>query len=345
VRITAASFPTPHFIQVSSNPAVWDQQARFAQIHAGGANQALDRLNGLLDAATSQAERVNAFEQTYRELAQWRYDLSQRSGGQRPGATPESYRTPIGRGAATDAFGKGTHRDGDVRMDSQGKLFGGTETPASRLAARLADIAAARFDAEAPDAEFLQNKVRLPDGSTVNGNQIHRGRSAAVMRNVPEDVKDFYCTLTGAEADRKALQQAAFTNLAGLEAQRASGRTDLLEDPAARRAFVEAEYFIYQGPEYQRGGDASIRALLVASHTRVFDAPVKLPQDIDVMAYVASQQDFYAHVERQQTVLTTEAPAAQAEITQPGIAQSGIAQGAAHTAGPASRRTAGPERG
>ncbi|WP_433007388.1 hypothetical protein [Kribbella sp. CA-294648] len=341
MRITAASFPTPHFIQVSSNPAVWDQQARFAEIHAGGANQALDRLSGLLDAANSEAQRVHAFEQTYRELAQWRYDLSQRSDGQRPGATPESYRSPIGRGYATDAFGKGTHRDGQVKLDSQGKLVGGAETPASRLAARLADIAAARFASEAPEAEMLQNKVRLPDG-TVNGNQIHRGRSAAAMRNAPEGIQDYYCTLTGEEPDRKALQQAAFTRLAELETQRASGRTDLLEDPAARRAFVEAEYFIYQGPEYQRGGDASIRALLVASHTRVFDAPVKLPQDIDVMAYVASQQDFYAHVERNQTVLRTETPAAQAEINQ-GAAH-GAVQGAAQAAVPAARRTAGQER-
>ncbi|WP_020386525.1 hypothetical protein [Kribbella catacumbae] len=335
MRITAASFPTPHFIQVSSNPAVRDQQAGFAQLHAGGTNQALDRLNGLLEAATSQAERVNAFEQTYRELAQWRYDLSERSSGQRPGATPESYRASIGRGFVTDPFGKGTHRDGDLRMNSQGTLFGGTETPASRLAARLSDIAAARFDAEAPDAEVLQNKVRLPDGTTVNGNQIQRGRAAAAARNLPENVKDFYCTQTGTEADRKALQQAAFTSLAELEAQRASGRTDLLEDPAARQAFVEAEYFIYQGPEFQRGGDASIRALLVAAHTRVFDAPVKLPQDIDVMAYVASQQDFYAHVERHQTVLTTDAPAVQPEI----------AQVAARAAVPATRRTTGQERG
>lgn len=336
MRITAASFPTPHFIQKSSNPAIWDQQARFAELHAGGANQALDRLNGLLDAATSQAERVQAFEQTYRELAQWRYELSQRSDGQRPGATPESYRASIGSdGYVTDPFGKGTHRDGDLKMDSQGKLFGGTETPASRLAARLTSIAAARFDAEAPAGEVLQNKVRLPDGTMVNGNQIHRGRTAAAALQLPENIKDFYCTETGAEADRKTLQQAAFTNLAELEAQRASGRTDLLEDPAARQAFVEAEYFIYQGPEFQRGGDASIRALLVAAHTRVFDAPVKLPQDIDVMAYVASQQDFYAHVERHQTVLTTDARAA----------QPGIAQVAERAGGPATRRTAGQERG
>ena len=29
--ITAASFPTPHLIKKTSNPALWDQQSRFAE--------------------------------------------------------------------------------------------------------------------------------------------------------------------------------------------------------------------------------------------------------------------------------------------------------------------------
>jgi hypothetical protein len=60
----------------------------------------------------------------------------------------------------------------------------------------------------------------------------------------------------------------------------------------ARHAFVQAEYFLYQGPEYERGGDAMIRTLLVTAHARVFDEALRMPQDIDVMAHTMSQQDF-----------------------------------------------------
>ena len=60
----------------------------------------------------------------------------------------------------------------------------------------------------------------------------------------------------------------------------------------------------WEGPEYERGGDATIRTLLVASHARVFGEALRLPQDIDVMAYAASQQAFYEHVGRTQSIVT-----------------------------------------
>ncbi|MFC5268759.1 hypothetical protein ACFPJ1_42200 [Kribbella qitaiheensis] len=306
--ITGASFPTPDFIKVSPNPDVWDQQARFAEIQADGANRALARLDVLLDDVSTVEGRAQAFQQVYRELAAWRAELAQQPAGQRPGASPEDYQMAIGHSYARDAFGLGTHRSGSKLDEGRRVLAGGMQTPASRLSERLGEIAETRFEAEGPSDEVLQNRVRLPDGSSVAGNVVCRGEAAARQYSVPFAIQGFYCTLTGREEDRRRLQGAAFQTLAKLEGLRAEGRDALVEDPAALKAFRDAEYFIYQGPEYRRGGDATIRTLLAASHTRVFQVAPKLPQDIDVMAYVAGQDGFDQHVASKQQLLSGAAP-------------------------------------
>jgi hypothetical protein len=303
VIVTAASFPTPDLIKQSNNPAVWDQQDRFAEFQAAAANEALERLGPRLDAASSELERSAIFVQLYRDLAEWRYRLAHHAEGQSPNAGLEQYHAPIGNAAMVDPFGPGLRSEGSRLSATTGRVTGGPETPASRLSARLGEIIHRRIETEAPGRDVLENQVRLPDGSTITGNRLLRGKAAAEQYSLPRPVEGFCCTMTGRLDDRRALQREAFGILGDLETQRAAGR-DLLDDPTARRAFVAAEYYLYQGPEYQRGGDATIRVLLATSHTRLFGAAPKLPQDIDVMAYVAGQEAFHEHVERTQAVLS-----------------------------------------
>ena len=103
----------------------------------------------------------------------------------------------------------------------------------------------------------------------------------------------------------RPLQREAFGLLADLEGRRASGETELSADPDAKHAFAQAEYFLYQGPEYQRGGDAMIRTLLVTAHARLFGEALRLPHDIDVMAYAAGEQAFYEHLRHNQSIVAT----------------------------------------
>ncbi|MFI7065626.1 hypothetical protein ACIBL3_31840 [Kribbella sp. NPDC050124] len=311
--ITAASFPTPEFIKTTNNPAVWDQKARFADFQAAAANQALERLSGTLDRLSTPGERSMAFVQLYRDLAEWRYQLAQTAEGQSPGAELEQYHSPIGGHRMLDRFGPGRRRE--LTTDpATGLVVRVAETPGSRTAARLGALIEARFQAELPPrVEMLQNHVRLPDGRTIPGNVLMRGSAAAEAYGIPVPPEGIWCTMTGLEADRRALQQEAFTVLGDLETQRAEGRADLVADPAARRAFTAAEYYLYQGPEYQRGGDATIRVLLAASHTRIFGAAPKLPQDIDLMAYVAGQHEFHRRLDNTQAVLSTPGSRVQAD--------------------------------
>jgi hypothetical protein len=305
VIITAASFPTPDLIKNTSNPALWDQQGRFAEFQASAANQALEWLGPKLDAATAPAERSALFIQLYRNLAEWRFQLAHHAEGRSPNSELEQYRTPI---AATqsmvDKFGRGMRSEGGRVNTETGVITSGIETPASRLTTRLATIIEARFAAEAPDSDVLQNWVKVPSGETIAGNQLIRGGLAASASGFERPINGFYATVTGEQRDRRALQREAFGILADLEEERAAGRTDLFADRSKRLAFVEAQYFLYQGPEYERGGDATIRTLLVASHARVFGEALRLPQDIDVMAYAAGQRAFYEHVGRTQSVVT-----------------------------------------
>ncbi|MGW6199166.1 hypothetical protein ACWF0M_23670 [Kribbella sp. NPDC055110] len=313
--ITPASFPTPDLIKKTNNPAQWDQLNRFATFQAAAANRSLAWLNQRLDTATTPFARNAAFIELYRNLAEWRFQLAHQAGGRSSNSELEQYHSPIGERSMVDSFGPGLRSEGGGRISVEtGTIVRGNQTPASKLSARLGGIIHARFEAEAPNAEVLQNKVTVPSGQVINGNQLLRGGTAASARGIPRAIEGFYVTATGEEKDRHVLQAEAFGLLADLEGRRAAGETDLFADRNARLAFVQAEYFLYQGPEYQRGGDATIRTLLVTAHARVFDEALRLPQDIDVMAYAANQEEFYKHVGRTQSIVsggTTPAPAVQ----------------------------------
>lgn len=305
--ITAASFPTPELIKTTNNPGLWDQQDGFSRFQAAAANDSLAWLNERLDAATTTAERSAAFVQLYRNLAEWRYQLGQREEGRSPNADVEQYHRPIpADGPMIGVYGAGWRSEGGASIDFEAnRLIGGPATPGSRMSDRLGEIIQSRFDAEAPDSDVLQNRVALPDGRSINGNLLLRGKAASTARGMPFTLEGLYATRTGAQDDRRALQQEAFRLLSGLEERHAAGPAP---DASARREFGEAAYFLYQGPEYERGGDAMIRTLLVTAHARVFDEALRIPQDVDVMAHTMNQQAYAEHFERARSIVSTDAP-------------------------------------
>jgi hypothetical protein len=237
----------------------------FATIQAAEANEALAVLDTQLANAPSVGERVAAFEAAYRHVTDWRYQVS--AGGQwiRPGAEREDFRSTI-PGIAW------------YRLDP---TVGGREpgSPAYRRATELVQAAVDRFEGS---GDTLQNRVRLRDGRTVNGNTLKRRQFGG----------DEVTADTATNEDREVLRQAAFETLAELETRRAEAGPLDPHDPEQRQVFNDAAYFLVQGPEMRRGSDAIMRTFLVAAHTRVFDAAPVLPQGIDLDGMVRGQDAF-----------------------------------------------------
>ncbi|RZT19804.1 hypothetical protein EV649_2943 [Kribbella sp. VKM Ac-2569] len=246
-------------------------------MQAAEANAALGVLAQRLEGAGSQAERVAAFEAAYRHVAEWRYQVAVEGQWTRPNADADDVRATIGE-------------DGYMRY----RLSPGTGnrepgSPAWKLLSELEQVALERMGRD----PHFQNVVTLRDGTTVNGNQLHyvpaprNPATGGPYLGNPDQV----VTQTAAYADREVLRRASFEALAELEGARAAGTADV-RDPAQRQAFVDAAYFLVQGPEFKRGSDAIMRTFLATAHTRVFDAAPVLPQAIDLDGMVRGQEGF-----------------------------------------------------
>jgi hypothetical protein len=247
---------------ISANPAAWDQLRGFAQLQAQGANAALGVLDERLGGAESRVERVSAFEAAYRHVAEWRYQVAVAGKWTRPGASAEDVRTPLGIGMGYKVTPDNWLPDPD--------------SPAYKMLKRLEQVGLERL----AGSHGLQNRVTLRSGRRVNGNTVRYIPG-------PQEVR----TATAEPDEREVLRRASFEALAELEEARAGDGTDP-QDPEQRQAFVDAAYFLVQGPEFKRGSDAVMRTFLVAAHTRVFDAAPVLPQAIDLDGMVRGQEGF-----------------------------------------------------
>jgi hypothetical protein len=265
-------------VKTANNPAAWDQLGGFAGVQAAEANAALGVLAERLESAGSQGERVAAFEAAYRHVAEWRYQVAAQGEWTRPGASADDVRATIGPG---EYMG--------YRLSPGAAATREPGSPAWKLLSELEGVALERLGRDA----HLQNVVTLRDGSTVNGNHLHfvaaprDPNTGAPYPEYPDQVR----TETAAYADREVLRRASFEALAELEEARAAGTANP-RDPAQRQAFVDAAYFLVQGPEFRRGSDAIMRTFLATAHTRVFDAAPVLPQAIDLDGMVRGQEGF-----------------------------------------------------
>ncbi|MDX2970770.1 hypothetical protein [Kribbella solani] len=311
--ITAASFPTPDLIKVTNNPGQWDQQEGFARFQAEAANGSVAWLGERLGAVATRAERSMAFAQLYRNLAEWRFETAHRAGGRSPNSELEQYHQSIGpHEPRTSVFGPRLRSEGGGQLDfSTRRLTDGIPTPASRQSALIGTIIEARFAAR-------RTVWCCRTRSTFRTNGVSTGTCCSVDWPWPTSVgsrfaiDELYATKTAEHTDRWTLQAEAFGLLADLEERRSAGQAP---DAEARRAFVQATYYLYQGPEFVRGGDATIRTLLVAAHARVFDEALKVMQDVDIRAMTMSQRDFTKYAVQNYALAGPSGPAATAQQT------------------------------
>lgn len=315
--ITSVTSPTPDYAKRPTNVANWGLLGEFAELQAAAAVRALRKLTVSLDETRSRTRQIAVYRDTYGWLTRWRQGLAA-NGKQRPDArhTPTKLSTPIGDdllspdGPNLDRLGTiGRLRIGGQWDDARKVFVGGKDTPASLVAKAKGDAVLARFSAEAPDADVLQNWIALPSGVRLRGNSLLRGAAAAEAANAlierqrasgrePHEFDvggQLIYARTASTADRAALREAAFGLLADLE-RHGNGQPVPLSDADARDRFALAVYCMYQGPEFKRGSDATIRTFVAAAHTRIFGVAPILPQDLDLQGYVCNQREFVTNL-------------------------------------------------
>jgi hypothetical protein len=297
------SFPMPDRADTFARPLSDADQTTLASRREFGVRQA-EAANDVLAALQTleQPLTANDWNEVYETLTRWRSSLDAARLGQGVAQGRDRITTPItDESPNRDRVGNlGRLRAGATWSDEAQAWVGGLETPASRIVAEAGARAATRFDAEGITGDELQNTVHLPDGTVMRGNRIVRGEAAhqialELKRGVAargHDVgqfetggEDMMFTITADAADRAAIFQAALQEL-----------TSQQPGQCTREAWANVAYLLYQSPQYKKGSDAVIRTFLVAAGTHlVGEAPI-LPQDIDLRAYISTQDEFVRYV-------------------------------------------------
>lgn len=171
---------------------------------------------------------------------------------------------------------------------------GGEPTPASDVREDAGRRALERFTD--PTVDVLQNKVRLFNGRTVNGNIIVRGAAAQECSGIiRERIKnrgfsvehydvgatDKMYTITASASDRAMIFSDVMLQLSKLRV-----------DVCTPESLAQIAYELYQSPQNKKGSDAVIRTFLVVAGTYIMRCPPILREDIDFCAYTQQQDVF-----------------------------------------------------
>lgn len=301
------SFPTPHRAYTfGANPSV-EQAATIARIesfkdwHAEQANKAL---GVLLDTPHPTASTLrNVYDDITRARAMHNsgidtYHDSRRTFIEITDDNPNRDRLGYS--------GRSRSNNGLSWSEEEQAFIGGEETPASRDSLELGKIALARFGKNT-EGDIFQNKVMLPNGRVVDGNRIIRGNTA--REYAKGERAKFYNRLRASGVPEDELPKfetggspVVFTETA-YEKDRNEILTSVMDELATRpkedwtpNKWADMVYRMYQSPQYKRGTDAVIRTFVVAVGAWIFGTPPMLVQNIDRLAYAASQQDFVQRV-------------------------------------------------
>ncbi|MCX4598399.1 hypothetical protein OG819_55690 [Streptomyces sp. NBC_01549] len=300
--ITAACFPVPGLLLRTNNTTAQQLIRDCAQQQSTVASRLHHTLITALHRSRDTAERATAFEVAFTAAEGWRYRAaasSRHPEGRYSARWAERFRTPI-TDDNPNLFRIGEparFRDGAVWDPDTRTYQGGTETPASRTMRDFEAHANARF-AQTSEGDVVRNHVALPDGRIAEGMCLLRGRAAhqaaAEMATriaarggdtsrIITDGHLIYCA-TGPQADRQAIRHQAMGLLA----------TEHPTPAAALAAWLQAAYLLYQAPRTKRGADAATRTFLIAAGASVLPSPPVLVHDIDLRAYVRTQDAFVA---------------------------------------------------
>lgn len=301
-HISPETFPLPDRADTFARPLSEADEAnlarlsKFADLQANAANQTLEALVTLENPPTAED-----WAMAYRSLITWRSTISPAQFDQTNIAPrPKRLLTPINDADPNcDRIGVIGRLRASATWNEQTKTWiGGQPTPSSRIHEQAGIWAMERFAAEGNDSDRLHNIITLPDGSVCQGNSIVRGESAraialhlkqgAITRrdNVSqfETGGDCIFTVTASQADRTRIFLAAMNQLADL--------ATYPRDNVLTQDLAEIAYLLFQAPIMKKGSDAVIRTYLVAATAYLQGRALVLPQDIDLRAYIAGQDNF-----------------------------------------------------
>ncbi|MGW4093670.1 hypothetical protein [Nocardia sp. NPDC004750] len=263
----------------------------FARWHADTANSMVGRLRSLGRPLTR-----HDWEAEFWALIEQRSNV--RGLGANASVKLKAPMTDDGRNV--NKFGPHLQRDG-AKWDSRTERWvGGRPTPCTETYREAGERALARFDAEGITGDMLQNKLRLSDGSIVDGNQILKGKAAEEeYRDIRQEL-----ALQGRPSDSlPALPkpEEVLTKV-GLEADRTRILRDCFEHLAKPGFFTvetwaDVAYKLYQAPQRKNGSDAVIRTFLAAAAEYRLGRVPKIPHDIDLRAYTMSQSNFVEYIQ------------------------------------------------
>ncbi len=295
--ITKDDFPFPGRADTFARPlsesdrAELEGRKEFAGWHATAANAGVARLRALGPRPTAAQWRAE-----YGTLIDQRAEQGVAQFGQDHTTGKERFQIPItDESPNRDQIGStGRLRAGSVWSDEAQAWVGGEPTPASRTFEEAGQRAKERFAAEEVTGDVLQNRVRLSDGSEVDGNQIVTGEAAeqialelkaqVAARGIDVSTfetkgEDLSFTITAKAADRERILQDAFDQL---------GRPEKL----TIHTWADNAYKLFQAPENKRGSDSVIRTFIAEIGEYDLGRVPKFPHDIDLRANTMSQSDF-----------------------------------------------------
>ena len=163
-----------------------------------------------------------------------------------------------------------------------------------------------KFNSSNGPNEVMPVMVELPCGEFIEGCDLIRGdeakqidddKSEREQRKREEDAEyrptpygypkwaERFMVRSGNKSNRDRVNDAAFDVLAQCFDPKKT-ETDKTE------LFADGVYFLYQGLQYNRGGDANIRTFLAVVAYKIFGHSVPLPQDVDLQAYVSAREHF-----------------------------------------------------
>lgn len=273
--IKSDDFEMANLAKSTNDPEALAQRGQFNEKMATWANDAVDALRSGKSA-----------EEVYQQISRQRAEAN-------PPDKRAKFETKI--------------QDGDPNFDPFGDMPGraekGVPTQDQLQRQRTGEDIKARFDGVTGDT--IQTKIRLRDGTIVDGNKLHRGAAADDINAKKgnkygyDDGAEKFITETAKPADQQRLHDAGIA-----EIDRLLGMKDQLQNatPAQRAQamadFADAAYMLFHGPVINRGSDSTIRVMLTASYTEMFGVPPKLPQDIDIRAYSKDQDTFRADLSK-----------------------------------------------
>ncbi|MBW4722407.1 hypothetical protein [Saccharothrix obliqua] len=292
--ITATCFPTPHLALRTTSPQRRRLVAEFAQHQATEAERLRVRLANDLRDTTSPQARAMLLWTAYAEAHAWRYSLALNTPDSR-GTLLEAQRVLLSldkAGSNADRLGYvGRHRDGADWDDQLRQYVGGTPTPAHDVLLHYGQLAHARFAAEHVHRDVLRNPVQLPDGHTITGNALVRGRVAT-------RIAEHLAARRAARGHDVSRMETGGQPIYAVSAPTWSrdlcwgAGMGLLgaAEPEDTTAWWNAAYLLYQGIRHKRGSDATLRVFLVAAGAVLLDQPPVLPHDLDLRCMVLDQE-------------------------------------------------------